>query len=627
MRAKPAFFSKTNVGPGSGPGTPINVCDALHAWKLLSFIKRESESNRLNSKRKKEDLARPMRLHTAVGAAPAQAGIGNPTATDDRLRPFDEVFGYTLEEAAMRHEAFEKGPRLASEADRELARVEALVEEVSGVNIKMMGGETVQGSMQRRTIGLGERLTVVKALTMGPDGFLHRCVTRKAPGNDNSGANLPGLNDETCQGDALAAAEDNTLTGSDAVTETELNRVAEVRLNMHQGTARAPPLADACKVIGIDPTKLEVSPKDHPLFRLKAHQVTGVMWMQQQEAGPIHGGILADDCGLGKTLQALTLIWSRAGRKRSETGRWGPTLIIAPTTVIPVWIREATHRFGDDLTLKLFYWSSEHATDKTVKNLTINDRDLILFLEKLDWKDPQTSRTIVLTSYETWSARTIVEAGKSTDPVAPEIEEAGEIQDRIGTSTSASRDKSRWNSSVAGQFLRVVLDEGHKAKNILSRVHQSIRLLNAKHVWVLTATPMLNQMIDLCGPLALLNNDGINVEARRELADSGGDALRVYLDAEEKYKADPNTDLSYLLSPKLFAAIAHRHFLGALSGFHGLPLVLRQIALARSNGDPVDPSTATGEDYERIGDDIPPMTFETIDLKYSTIAQQEHDEA
>ncbi|KAL2801514.1 hypothetical protein BJX63DRAFT_438776 [Aspergillus granulosus] len=279
MRAKPAFFSKTNIRPGSGPKTSINICNMLHAWKLLSFIKCKSESNQLNSKQKKKDLARPIRLHTAVGAAPAQAGIGNPTATDNQLRLFDKVFSYTLEEAAIRHEAFKKGPQLASEADRELARVEALVEEVSRVNIKIMGGKTVQGSIQRRTIGLGERLTVVKALTIGPDGFLHRCVTRKAPGNNNSGANLPGLNNKTCQGNTLAAAENNMLTGSNTVTETELNRMAEVRLNMHQGTARAPPLADTCKVIEIDLTKLKVLPKDYPPFQLKAHQVTGVMWI------------------------------------------------------------------------------------------------------------------------------------------------------------------------------------------------------------------------------------------------------------------------------------------------------------------------------------------------------------
>jgi hypothetical protein len=46
--------------------------------------------------------------------------------------------------------------------------------------------------------------------------------------------------------------------------------------------------------------------------------------------------------------------------------------------------------------------------------------------------------------------------------------------------------------------------------------------------------------------------------------------------------------------------------------------------LARSNGEPVDPA-AQSDDCEKIGDDIPPMMFETTNIKYRTIAQQEHD--
>jgi SNF2 family DNA or RNA helicase len=70
--------------------------------------------------------------------------------------------------------------------------------------------------------------------------------------------------------------------------------------------------------------------------------------MRLQEKGPIEGGILADDRGLGKPLQALSLIYTRA-RKASPSARHKPTLIVAPTTVLPVWIKECRVRFGDEL--------------------------------------------------------------------------------------------------------------------------------------------------------------------------------------------------------------------------------------------------------------------------------------
>ncbi|KAJ0412940.1 hypothetical protein BJY00DRAFT_320300 [Aspergillus carlsbadensis] len=48
----------------------------------------------------------------------------------------------------------------------------------------------------------------------------------------------------------------------------------------------------------------------------------------------------------------------------------------------------------------------------------------------------------------------------------------------------------------------------------------------------LTATPLLNQIIDLCGPLALLNTTKINVRARDALAKAGGNPLKVYKEAQ-----------------------------------------------------------------------------------------------
>ena len=77
---------------------------------------------------------------------------------------------------------------------------------------------------------------------------------------------------------------------------------------------------------------------------LRPYQVEGFRWMMRLAAWGA-GACLADDMGLGKTVQALALLLSRAER--------GPTLVIAPTSVGPNWIREA-ERFAPSLRPKLY---------------------------------------------------------------------------------------------------------------------------------------------------------------------------------------------------------------------------------------------------------------------------------
>jgi hypothetical protein len=155
-------------------------------------------------------------------------------------------------------------------------------------------------------------LAVVRALLVGPDGFLKHDVRqrlrRDKPDAQGGVAGLPGLNEETSQGDALAATEDDVLTGTDAVDQSDLKRVSEVRQTLSSGLAAAPSVSDACESLNIDPAALELKMGEDMTLWLKAYQVTGIAWMKEQERVPIKEGNLADDCGLGKTTQALAMI-------------------------------------------------------------------------------------------------------------------------------------------------------------------------------------------------------------------------------------------------------------------------------------------------------------------------------
>jgi superfamily II DNA or RNA helicase len=68
---------------------------------------------------------------------------------------------------------------------------------------------------------------------------------------------------------------------------------------------------------------------------LRPYQHDGVAWLSQMHRLGV-GRILADDMGLGKTLMAMTLL---AKAKEQEGSK--PSLVVAPTSVLDVWVQEA----------------------------------------------------------------------------------------------------------------------------------------------------------------------------------------------------------------------------------------------------------------------------------------------
>jgi len=89
---------------------------------------------------------------------------------------------------------------------------------------------------------------------------------------------------------------------------------------------------------------MELAPPAGLRAALRPYQEEGFCWLARlAEAGL--GACLADDMGLGKTLQALALLLHRASR--------GPALVVAPTSVVGNWSREAA-RFAPALAVRVF---------------------------------------------------------------------------------------------------------------------------------------------------------------------------------------------------------------------------------------------------------------------------------
>ncbi|SEI14479.1 Superfamily II DNA or RNA helicase, SNF2 family [Methylobacterium sp. 275MFSha3.1] len=106
-----------------------------------------------------------------------------------------------------------------------------------------------------------------------------------------------------------------------------------------------------------------------PDFRatLRPYQQEGVSWLAfLGEVG--FGGVLADDMGLGKTVQALALLAIEKAQGRLD----GPALVVAPTSLMANWRREA-ERFAPDLRVLTL-----HGHDRADRFGAIPDSDLVL---------------------------------------------------------------------------------------------------------------------------------------------------------------------------------------------------------------------------------------------------------
>lgn len=179
------------------------------------------------------------------------------------------------------------------------------------------------------------------------------------------------------------------------------------------------------------PERVEIPDTVHA--ELRDYQRRGVDWMYWMSRNNL-GAVLADDMGLGKTLQLLALTAIEISREQAS----GPTLVVAPTSVVGNWAREAA-KFVPSLRVLVHHGGDRKVGDALVRAATETD--------------------LVISSYGT---------------VSRDFSALGRIE---------------WG--------RVVLDEAQAIKNSSTRASKSVRSLPSRHRIALTGTPVENRLSEM----------------------------------------------------------------------------------------------------------------------------------
>jgi SNF2 family DNA or RNA helicase len=90
--------------------------------------------------------------------------------------------------------------------------------------------------------------------------------------------------------------------------------------------------------------------------------------MKEQEAGPIKGGLLALDCGMGKTISTLMHITKQAEQVEAQVQAGKAvdcraTLVLCPNSIVDVWYKEWRTFFQNVLYFRQFYGNATDDLD------------------------------------------------------------------------------------------------------------------------------------------------------------------------------------------------------------------------------------------------------------------------
>ncbi|CAI5758920.1 unnamed protein product [Candida verbasci] len=180
-------------------------------------------------------------------------------------------------------------------------------------------------------------------------------------------------------------------------------------------------------------------------LKMLPFQLEGLNWLIKQEEGEFKGGILADEMGMGKTIQTIGLFMN----DRTQ----GPNLVVGPTVALMQWKHEIEKHTDGKMKVCLF-----HGANRATKIKDLLEYDVIL-----------TSYSVLESSYR-------------------------KQQYGFRRKNGLVKEKSPIHNI---EFYRVILDEAHNIKDRTSNTSRAANQLNTKKRWCLSGTPLQNRIGEL----------------------------------------------------------------------------------------------------------------------------------
>ncbi|KAG9028175.1 hypothetical protein FRB95_006791 [Tulasnella sp. JGI-2019a] len=219
---------------------------------------------------------------------------------------------------------------------------------------------------------------------------------------------------------------------------------------------------------------------------LRDYQLAGVQWLTLLYENGLNG-ILADEMGLGKTLQTIAFL-----AHLKEKGVWGPFLVVCPLSVLHNWASEFA-KFTPDIPVCIY-----HGTPEERKLVAKTQMSLPVDLNSSQASSPASSRA----STPSGGRRKSKGVAKKPTPrmIALEASTLGDVQTKktfpVVLTTYEMIIKDR-NVLQKYDWSFVIIDEGHRLKNMESRLVQEIRTYPSANRLIITGTPLHNNLNEL----------------------------------------------------------------------------------------------------------------------------------